>query len=325
MSEKATQGYKSRVEYAVTDASQKTYSFPFQYLKKEFIKVQKLSKESTLTDLTYGVDYIVSDLTIILTGYVSFAAGDTLVIYRETTTTSIVTWSDASILLSKDMSLEQYQTLHLIEEAEDYIIQNIQASADLTQLVDIAQQWAEGAYSPDGEPDEESPTRKTQSSRSWSLYSKDRALAAEKSAENLNDAVSLAQQAATIARDNANSVQDVLEKVQDIAKNVNVFIPDMDENGTLTWSNKAGLLNPDPVNLKGPKGDTGAQGPKGDKGDKGNKGDKGDTGESGVQIETNAFCLFSVRDGHLICTYQDGQEQPNFSINENGHLIYTIE
>lgn len=124
MSERATQGYKSRVEYAVTDASQKTYSFPFQYLKKKFVKVQKRDNNKAVTEFTYGVDYTVTDLSITLTGTQALTVSDTLIIYRETDTAGVVTWTDASILLSKDMTLEQLQNLHLIEESQDYLKAN---------------------------------------------------------------------------------------------------------------------------------------------------------------------------------------------------------
>lgn len=130
MSEKATQGYKSRVEYAVTDASQTTYSFPFQYLKKKFVKVQKRDSNKAVTEFTYGGDYTVTDLSITLTGTKTLAVSDTLIIYRETDTTGVVTWTDAGILLSKDMSLEQLQNLHLIEESQDYLAANAMAATE---------------------------------------------------------------------------------------------------------------------------------------------------------------------------------------------------
>lgn len=34
-----------------------------------------------------------------------------------------------------------------------------------------------------------------------------------------------------------------------------VFVPSVDNDGTLSWTNDGGLLNPNPVNIKGPKGD----------------------------------------------------------------------
>lgn len=47
---------------------------------------------------------------------------------------------------------------------------------------DAAKAWAESTGSPDGSPDTASSTGKTQSSKTWALYSKDRATAAASSA-----------------------------------------------------------------------------------------------------------------------------------------------
>lgn len=44
------------------------------------------------------------------------------------------------------------------------------------------------------------------------------------------------------------------------------FIPEVNPDGDLSWSNNKGLNNPSTVNIKGPKGDTGANGAKGDTG-----------------------------------------------------------
>lgn len=61
------------------------------------------------------------------------------------------------------------------------------------------------------------------------------------------------------------------------------FTPHLSADGTLSWTNDGGLTNPEPVNIKGIKGDTGPQGAKGDTGEKGAKGDKGDKGDTGLQ------------------------------------------
>ena len=64
------------------------------------------------------------------------------------------------------------------------------------------------------------------------------------------------------------------------------FIPYVDVDGTLSWTNDGGLKNPDPVNIKGPqgeRGETGAQGPAGPQGETGAQGPKGDTGPAGPQ------------------------------------------
>ena len=41
------------------------------------------------------------------------------------------------------------------------------------------------------------------------------------------------------------------------------FTPSVSADGTLSWTNNKGLINPEPVNIKGPQGDTGPQGPAG--------------------------------------------------------------
>lgn len=119
--------FKARVEYEVTDASVKTYSFPFPYLRKEFIKVSILHTDNSITALTYGVDYSVDDLTITLV--TSPSVSEHLIIYRETTTDKIITWNDGSILLAKDMNTEDAQMLHLQEEQKDYLIANALATS----------------------------------------------------------------------------------------------------------------------------------------------------------------------------------------------------
>ena len=114
-----TQGFKARVEYEVTDGTQLLYTFPFSYLRKKFIKVDVLHADNSITSLTYGVDYVVNDLSLTLTNPVK--VGEHLIIYRQTTTNKIITWNDGSILLASDMNTEDVQMLHLQEEQQDYI------------------------------------------------------------------------------------------------------------------------------------------------------------------------------------------------------------
>ena len=59
------------------------------------------------------------------------------------------------------------------------------------------------------------------------------------------------------------------------------FIPSVDSEGNLSWSNDKGLENPTPVNIKGPKGDTGSQGPQGIQGEPGPQGPQGEPGPQG--------------------------------------------
>lgn len=117
-----TTGFKARVEYEVTDGTQKTYTFPFSYLRKKFVMVSILHSDATETALEYGVDYTINDLSVSLT--TPAQVGEHLIIYRKTSTDRIITWNDGSILLARDMNTEDAQMLHLQEEQQDYITAN---------------------------------------------------------------------------------------------------------------------------------------------------------------------------------------------------------
>jgi hypothetical protein len=115
-----TTGFKARVEYEVTDGTQKAYTFPFSYLRKKFVMVSILHSDASETALEYGVDYTVNDLSVSLT--TPAQVGEHIIIYRQTSTDKIVTWNDGSILLARDMNTEDAQMLHLQEEQQDYIM-----------------------------------------------------------------------------------------------------------------------------------------------------------------------------------------------------------
>lgn len=245
-----TQGFKARVEYEVTDGTQLLYTFPFSYLRKKFIKVDVLHADNSITTLTYGVDYVVNDLSLTLTNHAK--VGEHLIIYRQTTTDKIITWNDGSILLASDMNTEDVQMLHLQEEQQDYIqahsintktdsatkevlwdalnhrvvnvsdpkdpqdavtkhyMENVQGGfvAANTKILNeakdtlsatqqtqskaqanetLSKAWSTSTESPDNAEDTQSSTGKTQSSRSWALYSKSKAQEAAESAGVFQD------------------------------------------------------------------------------------------------------------------------------------------
>lgn len=64
---------------------------------------------------------------------------------------------------------------------------------------------------------------------------------------------------------------------------------------------------------KGDKGDTGPQGPKGEKGSMVN-----------VSLESGMFAMHVDESGHLILTHNNNEPAPPLSINEEGHMVYTI-
>lgn len=84
-----------------------------------------------------------------------------------------------------------------------------------------------------------------------------------------------------------------------------------------------------PAGIQGPAGATGAVGPKGDKGDTGPQGPQGIQGSpgpqgiNGVVVEAQGTYAFDVNgEGHLILHYTG--DAPDFSINEDGHLMLNI-
>lgn len=76
--------------------------------------------------------------------------------------------------------------------------------------------------------------------------------------------------------------------------------------------------------IQGEPGLQGEQGPAGPQGIQGPAGSQGERGFSGVAVATAGLVAFNVtEDGILQCSYT-GDEQPDYSINSDGHLILNI-
>ena len=69
-----------------------------------------------------------------------------------------------------------------------------------------------------------------------------------------------AQNLAAAAAKSESNAKAYMDTTKDLSENVNVFVPSVDADGTLTWTNKAGLANPAAVNVKGAKGEKGDPG-----------------------------------------------------------------
>lgn len=93
----------------------------------------------------------------------------------------------------------------------------------------------------------------------------------------IDKAVESAQNAATSEK----AAKGYADKAKEYSENVNVFIPSVDADGVMTWTNKAGLDNPAPVSVKGERGEKGEQGEKGATGERGAKGERGEQGLPG--------------------------------------------
>lgn len=95
------------------------YQFPFDYLRKEFVKVSLVAANGTPTDKVYGSDYTVTDRKITLK-VASDATGEVR-IWRSTTTNPITVFSDASVLRARTLNALDTQLLHIAEENLDDI------------------------------------------------------------------------------------------------------------------------------------------------------------------------------------------------------------
>lgn len=107
------------------NASQLVYAFPFDYLRKKFVKVEDIY--TNITELTIGVDYTVEEKQVRLVKGIPL--GHSVKIYRETTTAPLVEWQDASVLRSADLSLQEVQLLHLAEETADKVFDSGMSTA----------------------------------------------------------------------------------------------------------------------------------------------------------------------------------------------------
>ena len=145
--------------------------------------------------------------------------------------------------------------------------------------------------------------------------------AAETATDKAADASGYAASASEDAITAENAMQAILDMTVD-ATTVAVGNP-----ATVTKTEVGGVVN---LTFGLPTGATGAQGIQGPAGPQGVQGPPGDTGTA-VAVETTGMYYFNVDNdsssqtfGHLMLTYT-GDTAPDFSINENGHLIWTVE
>ena len=119
------------------DGSQTNFSVPFDYLRPSFVHV-------AVNDAEVSEGFTVSNRMVM---FDSAPAKDAVVhIYRNTPTTRLVSWADASILKAIDMTIAEVQQLHILEEGQDWSKNNsiaLDAASDAWQgrnhrMTDIA-------------------------------------------------------------------------------------------------------------------------------------------------------------------------------------------
>ena len=131
------------VRYKAT-GEQTTFAIPFDYLRPAFIYVK-------IDDEKVESGFEVVDRNVVFT---SPPAQDAeVLIYRLTTTKRLVSFIDSSILKAKDLTINQIQNLHLLEENFDNCagliplrISQLEDDVGLVKYVDLATVARTGEY-----------------------------------------------------------------------------------------------------------------------------------------------------------------------------------
>lgn len=144
-------------------------------------------------------------------------------------------------------------------------------------------------------------------------------------AETASGAAGSASDDATAAALSATAASNAKDAILNMGVAATTLPPE--DDATVTKQESGGVVT---LIFGLPKGQNGSQGIQGPAGPQGVQGPRGDTGTA-VAVETTGMYYFSVDNdsesptfGHLFLTYT-GSTAPDFSIDENGHLIWTTD
>ena len=184
------------------------------------------------------------------------ASGTLIVIKRQTSTERLVSWQDASVLKASDMTLAQVQQLHILEEQQDWIKTNSMVTDDENRWNALNHRIINVS---DPINDQDAVTKNYVENLGNSF----KTLLDTTTTQDIQRLESKTQEGLA-ALDlqttlDLETLKALSEEMKEIAKDVNVFIPSVTEN-IISWTNKAGLPNPDPVNIKGEQGMAGKDG-----------------------------------------------------------------
>lgn len=184
------------------------------------------------------------------------ATGSLIVIQRQTSTERLVSWQDASVLKASDMTLAQVQQLHILEEQQDWIKTNSMVTDDENRWNALNHRIINVS---DPINDQDAATKNYVENLGNSF----KTLLDTTTTHDIQRLESKTQEGlAALDRQTTldlETLKALSEEMKEIAKDVNVFIPSVTEN-IISWTNKAGLPNPDPVNIKGEQGMAGKDG-----------------------------------------------------------------
>lgn len=285
---KIEKALKTSVTYNGT-GSQTRFDFPFDYLRKSFVRVSVNNEPMDNT-----ADYTIDSRTVVF--HDAPPSNSVIRIYRETDTSRLVMWEDASILKASDMTIQQVQQLHILEETNDWTKNNsivlndegnawqgrnyrVSNIADPVDAQDVVTKHyldnEEGSFTATmnalkTKTEEAASTAETNAKQarfnaekadSAAVGAERDAATALKSANNAKTSETNAGNFATSAGQSASEAKSYRDaastyatNAKNYSENVNVFVPSVSTDGVLSWSNKAGLTNPPSVNIKGKDG-----------------------------------------------------------------------
>lgn len=248
----------------VGNGSTKTFPFTFECPAEhpEYIKVYLMQDDGTaLATSDYQLDMDARQITYPSSG-AALPEGKKLVIMRELPLQQMMNLVNNGPYFAEDVELAFDENVMAMQQIAEKLNRSIVMSVDIDGDAFVNEVPFEAGKSFRIADDGKSIVLTEDPARVLPTV-QNLATAAETSAKQARfNAESAANHVRAAERESQNA-QEYAKKAKDISENVNVFIPAVDADGTLTWTNKAGLANPAAVNIKGPQG---VQGEKGDPG-----------------------------------------------------------
>ncbi len=248
----------------VGNGSTKTFPFTFECPAEhpEYIKVYLMQDDGTaLATSDYQLDMDARQITYPSSG-AALPEGKKLVIMRELPLQQMMNLVNNGPYFAEDVELAFDENVMAMQQIAEKLNRSIIMSVDIDGDAFVNEVPFEAGKSFRIADDGKSIVLTEDPARVLPTV-QNLATAAETSAKQARfNAESAANHVRAAERESQNA-QKYAKKAKDISENVNVFIPAVDADGTLTWTNKAGLANPAAVNIKGPQG---VQGEKGDPG-----------------------------------------------------------
>lgn len=200
------------------------YSLPYEYQNETDVKASYIDSDGNKVNLAYNVDYTVGGSTVTLIA--ALPDGVTITFSRQTEITQQTELPQQTITKAIETAIDKNtMCIQEIATGQEGLSTEVNAfTANVNQTVgNLEQNFKEFK-------------------------------------EEVNQTVADAIAEVEAIKETAiTEMNDIKDETQNIANNVNVFIPFVN-NGTLSWTNEAGLPNPAPVNIKGEQGIPGNDG-----------------------------------------------------------------